>query len=531
MRKRRVVRAKLISVVRDNYTDNLMVYQTVLVAAIVFSCSLLITYIFRASIIDDAYIYLRIAAHLANGQGWSYNGSTPTDAATSPPFTMVLGLLIFLTRNPMLSLLVATSIGYALIGGTIFAFVARKTQNSLLAIVLSILVILWPTLQLDNGLETSLYLGLVLVSLYQALSEHELALGILVGFASVARPEALIIIPLVLILRTYRLHYLALKSSFFAIGVATVWYGFSYVVFGSIIPHTAAIKQLQSLENTGAATGYLEGLLTQIPFRVPIAIIALLGLLLSAIEFIRDRDTFILPVFLYSLAQTLGYSLLHAPSWYLWYYAPAEITVLLLIVSFVVFGFYRIVVRQRLNLALRFRSQQFSKKTQLVFGGIWMYGFIFLFSAGICHLYLADGYLAELRSPYRMSPQYIQVAHWLAEHDRGNGAVALQEIGYLGFYSNVRVLDMNGLLNVYSSEPIAKKHWWWWFETRPLPQFVVVHDPAWPMEPEAPGSLNAWPQHVWAKFVSSYKIVYSVRVQPKFIVNRIVVYELSSLSG
>ena len=52
--------------------------------------------------LDDSWIHVQIARHVAAGQGWTYNPGEPTAASTSPLWVMLITPLFWLPGEPTL---------------------------------------------------------------------------------------------------------------------------------------------------------------------------------------------------------------------------------------------------------------------------------------------------------------------------------------------------------------------------------------------------------------------------------------------
>jgi hypothetical protein len=374
------------------------------------------------------------------------------------------------------------------------------------------------------GMETSLFGALIVWTALAYDRGWGLWIGAFAGLTALGRPEGIVMVALLAGFDVYRRRRFPHRIVWPALALIVLW---EVIVLGtthSLIPHTLRVKATQMAMSP---EHWFTAFVNQIPH--PNVVVALLSLgVIELVIRIRKGETFALIVMAFGLIQVVGYSVAKAPWWYLWYNEPGNLAWLLGSAFGVLFALRPIqsLIEKRLRGAgTRLASARWSHAT-LQAGisglGIFAVGAIYSWQA-----FAAPGIISSITKPYRMSTQYIEVAGWLKARGGRNDWVAAQEIGYLGFYSELRVRDMMGLLENNSVESLSRGRWDWWFTNYREPRFIVLHIPQWPLEPEPPGSLNAWPQQVWNRFIADYAPVHSVEV-PHYIVNHLEVYELRS---
>jgi hypothetical protein len=141
---------------------------------------------FRNWNFDDAFIVYRYVANLRAGHGWTFNIGEHWNASTS----VLNPLLILFTSLIVRSIPTSGHIvGLAALGiGTASMSVALlRQEHQLTALVLPPLALLLPPLLLSWGLETQLFLGLILCLL--ALEERGRNTWLLGGFLVLVRPD------------------------------------------------------------------------------------------------------------------------------------------------------------------------------------------------------------------------------------------------------------------------------------------------------------------------------------------------------
>ena len=152
--------------------------------------------------LDDPWIHLHFARNIAEGAGFSYNPGTPVAGSTAPLWTLLLA---------------ATVAGVALVWAGPVA---------------------WGAL---SGMEVSLAALLVAAALLAHARDRTWWTGVLAALAVLARPEAALLVPLLLIARPVTLGRLAIFVGVTAVVLApAVW--FSLATSGTAVPATAAAK-------------------------------------------------------------------------------------------------------------------------------------------------------------------------------------------------------------------------------------------------------------------------------------------------
>jgi hypothetical protein len=192
----------------------------------------------------------------------------------------------------------------------------------------------------------------------------------------------------------------------------------------------------------------------------------------------RAGDPFALLCIGYGVAQVAAYAALGAPAGYPWYQAAGDLAIDLA-VALAVLGFSRALAAR---VRLRVPPPVLAASVALVLSG-----------AGATPWRWPAG--------HPLAPQYREAGLWLRAHGSPSEDVALSEIGYVGWYAGLRVLDVHGLLHpeALSSLRAGNLHWWWDRGLRP--RFVLTHTPAWHGEA---GSRETWPPALNEAFVASY---------------------------
>ena len=153
--------------------------------------------------LDDAWIHLQFARNVAEGHGFSFNPGVPSSGSTAPLWTLALAVPLWLGLEPVAA---AKSLGllFAAVTALAAAALARQLTGSRGAGLLAgVAVALTPRMAWAalSGMEVPLYSGLVTLAVLAyaraaAAGKTGIAWGLLAGLAGWARPETLVVGPL-----------------------------------------------------------------------------------------------------------------------------------------------------------------------------------------------------------------------------------------------------------------------------------------------------------------------------------------------
>ena len=185
-------------------------------------CLLGAAYSVFAETVDDPYITFRYAANVLAGHGPVFNAGERVEGFTSP-LHLLLSLLL-LSVLPSVDILFKAKCASLLFAGIVLAqtkMIARRSglseRESLLAQMLVALNINF-ALAGVNALETTLYGSLLLAALLLFHREVRRGWGAWSGallfLATLARPEALLVVAALTLVRVYRLRHARLPASF-----------------------------------------------------------------------------------------------------------------------------------------------------------------------------------------------------------------------------------------------------------------------------------------------------------------------------
>lgn len=205
--------------------------------------------------LDDAWIHLHFARNLAEGAGFSYNPGVPVAGSTAPLWTLLLGVG-FALFGPSIVLVKIAGVVATLAAALATAGAARAWGAPPLTALVSAIALLWTGPMgwgALSGMEVSLAALLVAGALWTHARDRLVATAILTGLATLARPEAVILVPLLAWSRPPRLRRLA-RFALVAGSVLAPATAFSLATVGAPLPATAAAKV------EGGLVGWLGGI-------------------------------------------------------------------------------------------------------------------------------------------------------------------------------------------------------------------------------------------------------------------------------
>lgn len=442
----------------------------------------------QAVLVDDAYIYLRIAANIGNGQGWTYNPGELANAATSATYTLLLTAAGWLAGYGPLTLSLTYAATLAALAGLQY-LAWRPLYGRALALMIAVIVAGSARMLDSAGMESALLMALVTATAL-AWQRHgdSWITGLLVGLCMLTRPEGVLVAALVGLVHLLHNRRIAWRSALAAVLLVAPWMIFAHFHFGGAGSHTAAVKAAQRgfgwwATQPGFATGWLH----QARWPWLSLGLACAGLPLIIRLAMRGQVNGLFCV-AFGVVQVSVYHLMDAPAGYHWYYVPGNVAIDLSIAVLIATGIQRLARQagERMNRALPLAGA----------------------GAGIAALAVLG--MAPWQPPVQpyFAGQYRIVGDWLRSHGSPQDAFAATEIGYLGWHAGLRVLDIHALLHPRALPALREANLHWWWDEGSRPRFIVSHAPPWHGEPD---STQTWPAALSAQFHREYHEVFRYR--------------------
>ncbi|MFI5585403.1 hypothetical protein ACIA5G_10250 [Amycolatopsis sp. NPDC051758] len=204
----------------------------------------------RGSLTDDTYITLAYAKNLAVHGEWGVIPGSPANSATSPLNVLLLGALTLVTRvaggpHPVVALGILTVLCGAALGWAWLRAGRVLTLPPVAGVLGVALVLLNPFVLSAIGLEVLLIPAVLLVLTVFALEGRPLLFGVTAGLTVLTRLD-LVMFVVVIAVSAPAIRRRLLPAAGAAVLTAAPWFVVSWVVFGSFVPDTLVIKQLQA---------------------------------------------------------------------------------------------------------------------------------------------------------------------------------------------------------------------------------------------------------------------------------------------
>ncbi|MGH7387927.1 MAG: hypothetical protein ACREM3_00495 [Candidatus Rokuibacteriota bacterium] len=204
--------------------------------------------------LDDSWIHLHFARNLAEGAGFSYNPGIPVAGSTAPLWTILLGGA-FAATGPSIALVKAFGVVLAAAAAVATVAAARAWGASGPLAAGAGVALLWTgpmAWGALSGMEVPLAALLVAVAVGIHARGPAWLAALVAALATLARPEAVVLVPLLALARAPRARRLVLFAVVTAIVLAPA-VAFSLATVGAPVPATAAAKV------EGGLVGWLGG--------------------------------------------------------------------------------------------------------------------------------------------------------------------------------------------------------------------------------------------------------------------------------
>ena len=404
--------------------------------------------------LDDALIYLRYFRNVKEGAGLVYNPGENFNGLTSVLFSyLMLFFSLFFKDFLALSTFVSfLSMSFAAIVAG-YAFSDDKYERFFVALVVSVFGFFYLTF----GMETSLFLALIGLTLYLCKKNSDLVFPVL-SLLILTRSEGVFLAVLVAI--DYLRNNKKFPNVFFVIGsmiLLFVPYVFNYLYYGSVVSETGEAKIGQ-----GRSGLWGEGwIFLNVRYLLDLAfsgssysvVFICVAAFFGAVVNVKNRVGLISVLFLFLLAAF--YVGLNIPNYH-WYYGPF----FYFLNIFLSLGVWRLggVING---------VQDSAKKNVLALSLAILFGFSIWNTVNF-----------KYKEPFR---PYIDIGNWLRYHTPEKSSIGLVEIGAVGWYSNRPIVDVLGLVNKHNSGYIGERDFYSWL-THYQPNYIIKHEPVWPHE-------------------------------------------------
>jgi tetratricopeptide (TPR) repeat protein len=403
--------------------------------------------------LDDGWIHLQFAKIIGQHFRYAYFETGKLVAgSTSPLYTFLLSLFFIVSKSPnefWISYLIGVA-SFAAGGIFIFEIARRLWPQSPVYPVLATLFyivdsrLVWASL---SGMETTLFITVLLACALLVIMRKPLAAGILAGLSLWGRPEGLAaggLLSVIVLLnekfsRTEKIKFIASVSVLFGL-----YFGMHLAINGTLLPNTYAAKLEYYQNGSGTAAKFLSDVAIYFSDGITLKVLLVffaIGLILIAVKTIKTKRLGIESFFAaFAFAVVAAYAV-KLP--YLYQNGRYVMPVIPFFYLVSVLGLAVLIE----DVLPRSASVKMLRLSSGLFGVV---------------LVLASAFKVVKDEPiYTEYSQHIAERHiaagkYLATHTTPQDIIATHDIGAIAFYSDRNVLDMVGLVSKEMLGKIAK---------------------------------------------------------------------------
>ena len=221
---------------------------------------------------DDAYIYLRYAQNLLNGDGWVFNPGETYNTATSTGIVLSMALHgLLLGQDSLRPVAEMVSLAWMMVlAAAVYGLL--RARGRALALATSLSVVLVPHLYLTVGLPTAMNMALTCLAMLAYQRKRWSWLWLVLAWLPIVRLENGLLVGLFFLLAWLRdgVPLRTLVRSGIAVSLPLVlWLLFSWGYFDSVMPVSLAAKVWQTEQGYyGSSPAYLRAMATYLVFTI-----------------------------------------------------------------------------------------------------------------------------------------------------------------------------------------------------------------------------------------------------------------------
>jgi len=400
---------------------------------------------FKNTIIDDAFITFNYSKSLKENLIWGFYGDIISNTATSPLNVILTAISGFFTSDMLEASILLTTLELTFVSFISIKIMKELYGNPMVGIVIPILVIVNPLIISTLGLESILYIALMLISIYILLKDRIFILGTILGFLFLTRADGILFFLFVffipkgfslnkkvskknIIVSSYLKDTFISKEAIKLISgyaiVTVPWLLFSWISLGSLIPETIFIKLTQRWDD---GFQFFNGIVLYLIKYPILSVFSILPLVSYVVLLIFNKKTISfleLILLIFMLLYFVSYSILAVPPYH-WYYVPLIFSSILLCSLLVA----RVIVNHNFMIGLCIITI-----------------FVVLHSIGILNYFKQDNFNLPQEAPihtnWATQQQYKLIAYWLNNYvEKGSNIEFQGEIGTISYYSKAHLLD------------------------------------------------------------------------------------------
>ena len=409
--------------------------RDVLLMVLVGTVGLLIGLWAKAIVLDDAMITFRVAENLAYGQGFVYNVGEHVQVTTTPLYAIILAIGTWIAGSaPNAALILNISLS-ALIPILTYE-VGRRLSGWITGLSGALLIGLMPLLVIAFSMESYLYVALILASMLAYLAQRYTLAGVLIGFTTLSRGDAVLLGACLLTYDFLAQRRLLWRLIVPAIGIPALWYLFATVYYGSPFPATLSAKTAQG-EFDWLGQHFLSGFLEYWDdWTDDYSLLFYLFPILMGVGLVRAVQTdsrwlILIGRDVLYIAAFVGLGVTFAE----WYYAPLMPGFALLTGRGIEF-----VAHLPARFIAKAESDTKTDRQAWIAGGV----AVLIIGVLMMTLYPVTRDIIAVNPDWK-AQVYPDTARWIAENTSAASNLSTIDIGHLGYWSQRPIIDIVGL--------------------------------------------------------------------------------------
>ncbi len=421
--------------------------------------------------IDDSYITYRYSRNILAGNGFVFNPGERVLGTTTPLYTFLLTLLALPFGGTQANYPILSYLFNAIVDGAtciLLYQLGRKLNSTIIGVAISLAYALAPysvTFSI-GGLETSVYLFLLVGTCYFYLNEKFEMAALIAALAFLTRPDALILIlPMIadyliyIYLRIRKLNkdtynknnpyqdtLRFIRTAALFLVPCAIWLVFAYFYFGSLFPNSITAKAIAyRLPENSALVRLLQHYATPFSEDIPFGSFGIaFGLFFypslaafGGLHLFRKSNR-TLPMTIYPWLYFIIFSIAN-PLIFRWYLTPPIPFYFLCIFTGITTLWEQLFSHQRRQTTL---WKLFSISTTAIIPSL------LILPAWQPHPSHGPNRLAPEMAYIQLELHYEQAAHYLKsnfQRDPAQITIAAGDVGVLGYLTNANILDTVGL--------------------------------------------------------------------------------------
>jgi hypothetical protein len=397
---------------------------------------------------EDALISLRYARNLAEGLGLVYNPGERVFGASTPLHVLLLaGLWALHLPDPLYAAKLLAIAADGVTAAIWYRLIYQETRSRAGAVAFAAAFGLSPFIVeiTASGMETPLVLLCLTLAFEAVYSRRGAVLGLWLGLLLLLRLDAVIFVAILLADRAYRQRRFPWRDTALMVAIIAPWFLFSWIYYSSLIPNSIPAKMnaynvhMHSMSRpfwytVSRFSPLRKGAMATLAAirsgsRATVFTLMYLPLFLwGAVDTVRHRRPMGL-VLLFFLAQW-AFLVLPRTLIFPWYVPP-------LLLPYDVIGGVGMAALLRWHATTPTRPALRRAFCAVTVGGLALHAGHWLVTSAP-RRWAIQSYEESVRQP---------IGLWLKQHTPPDALISMEPIGYIGYYSQRRILDEVGLVS------------------------------------------------------------------------------------